>query len=83
MGVAWILFFPLAQVLIGTDIVANSPLVVSLTFIGTGIAIAAFVTGLISVVRRNERSSLVFVAIAIGLYGSLGVIPLIISLITS
>jgi hypothetical protein len=40
----------------------------TLTIVATCIAIAAFVTGLVSVIKRRERSILVFLVTAIGFY---------------
>ncbi len=47
-------------------------LAVALTIVGTGIAAAALITGLISIIRSKERSIFVFVTTAIGLYGLIG-----------
>ncbi len=75
LGVAWILFFALAEVLYGFEVLgpgANTALAVALTIVDTGIAVAALVTGLISMIKSKERSALVFVTTAIGLYGLIG-----------
>ncbi|MBI4339144.1 MAG: hypothetical protein HY680_04245 [Chloroflexi bacterium] len=74
-GVAWIPFFALSVVLTGLEVLgpgSNRPLAVALTIVLVGIATVAFVAGLISVFKSNERSVLVFVATAIGLYGLIG-----------
>jgi hypothetical protein len=47
-------------------------LAVALTIVAMGIAVAAFVTGLVSIIKSKERSALVFVTTAIGLYGLIG-----------
>ncbi len=67
-----ILFFALFEVILGPGPDYNMALAYTLTAILTGIAVAAFVTGLISIIKRNERSILVFVAMAIGLYSLIG-----------
>ena len=70
--VASILFFVLFQVILGPGPDYNMPLAYTLTIVLTGIAVAAFVTGLISIIKSKERSILVFVAMAIGLYSLIG-----------
>ncbi|MFH0768836.1 MAG: hypothetical protein V1932_04640, partial [Chloroflexota bacterium] len=71
-----ILFFALAEVLYGFEVLgqggANTALANALTIVGTGIAAAALITGLISIIRSKERSIFVFVTTAIGLYGLIG-----------
>jgi len=70
--VASILFFALSQVILGPGPDYNMVLANALTIVLTGIAVAAFVTGLISIIKSKERSILVFVATAIGLYSMIG-----------
>jgi hypothetical protein len=70
--VAYILFFVLSEVILGPGTDYNMPLAYALTIVATGIVAAAFVTGLISVIKSKERSILVFVAMAIGLYSLIG-----------
>ena len=70
--VANILFFVLSQVILGPGPDYNMALAYTLTIVATGIAVAAFVTGLISIIKSKERSILVFVAMAIGLYSLIG-----------
>jgi len=70
--VASILFFVLSQVILGPGPDYNMPLAYTLTIVLTGIAVAALVTGLISIIKSKERSILVFVAMAIGLYSLIG-----------
>jgi len=73
--VAWILFFALSEVLTGFEALGpgfNLALAVSLTIVLVGISGAAFVTGLISMTKSQERSVLVFLTTAIGLYGLIG-----------
>jgi hypothetical protein len=75
LGVAWILFFALSEVLTGFEVLGpafNPVLAVALTIVLAGIAVAAFITGLISIIKSEERSILVFVAMAIGLYSLIG-----------
>ncbi len=72
MAIAWILFFVLAEAILGSGPIYNMVLAVILTIIDTGIAAGAFITGLISIVKRKERSILVFLTTAIGLYGLIG-----------
>ena len=49
----------------------NIALAITFTIVSVGISGAAFVTGLISVIKNRERSLLVFVGILIGLWGAL------------
>jgi hypothetical protein len=70
--VANILFFVLAQVILGSGPDYNMPLAYALTTIAVGIALAIFITGLISIIKNKERSILVFLAMAIGLYSLIG-----------
>ncbi len=70
--VAWILFFVLAEVMLGSGPDYNMALAYGLTIVDTGIAVAAFITGLISIIKSKERSVLVFLATVIGLYGLIG-----------
>jgi hypothetical protein len=70
--VANILFFVLSQIILGPGPDYNMALAYTLTIVLTGIAVAAFVTGLISIIKRKERSILVFVAMAISLYSLIG-----------
>ena len=67
-----ILFFVLSQVILGPGPDYNMPLAYTLTIVLTGTAVAAFVTGLISIIKGKDRSILVFVAMAIGLYSLIG-----------
>jgi hypothetical protein len=68
LGVAWVLFFALASVLAGFNSGLGLPLRIMAAVIGAG----ALVTGLIDVIKDKERAILVFVAMAIGLYGLTG-----------
>ncbi len=70
--VANILFFVLSEVILGPGPNYNMALAYALTTIAVGIALAIFVTGLISIIKSKERSILVFVAMAIGLYSLIG-----------
>jgi hypothetical protein len=70
--VASILFFALFVVILGPGPDYNMPLAYTLTVVLTGISVAAFVIGLLSIMKRKERSILVFVAMAIGLYSLIG-----------
>ena len=70
--VASVLFFVLSQVVLGPGPDYNMPLAYTLTIVLTGIAVAAFVTGLISIIKSKERSIFVFAAMAIGLYSLIG-----------
>ena len=75
LGVAWILFFGLSDVLTEIEVLGprlNLALEFALTIVLTGIAGAAFLTGLIGIIKSKERSILVFVAMAIGLYSLIG-----------
>jgi len=79
LTIAFILFLVLAEVLTGFELPSpesNPVLAVILTIVVAGISGAAFVTGLISMIKNRERSVLVFVGIAIalwlGLIGAVG-----------
>lgn len=58
MAVASVVLFVLAEVILGLRPDYNMALEYALTAILTGIAVAAFVTGLISIVKKKERSIL-------------------------
>jgi hypothetical protein len=70
--VASIILFALFEVILGPGPDYNMALAYALTAVVAGIAAAAFITGFISATRRNERSILVFIAMAIGLYSLIG-----------
>ena len=70
--VASILFFALFVVILGPGPDYNMPLAYTLTVVLTGISVAAFVIGLLSIMKRKERSILVFVATVFGLYSLFG-----------
>jgi len=70
--VANILFFVLSQVILGPGPDYNMPLAYTLTIVLAGIAGAAFVTGLVSIIKRKERSIIVFFTTFIGLYSLIG-----------
>ncbi len=70
--VANVLFFVLSQVILGSGPDYNMALAITLTIVAMCIAVATFVTGFISIVKGKERSILVFVAMAIGLYSLIG-----------
>ncbi len=72
LAAANIVLFVLAQVILGPGPDYNMPLSYALTTVAAGIAVAAFVTGIVSIMKGKERSILVFVAMAIGLYGLIG-----------
>jgi hypothetical protein len=67
-----ILFFVLSEVILGPGPDYNMALAYALTAVIACIAVAAFVTGLISIIKSNERSILVFIAMAISLYSLIG-----------
>jgi len=71
-AIAWILFFVLSEVILGPGPNYNMVLAYGLTTVDTAIAVAAFVTGLIGIIKNKERSVFVFLATAIGLYGLIG-----------
>ena len=70
--VASIVFFVLSDVILGPGPDYNMALAYALTAVVAGIAVAAFVTGIISIMMRKERAILVFVAMAISLYSLIG-----------
>lgn len=76
LAVAFILSFFLAEVLYGYNPASNQVPGVILAIIGVGIGGAAFIIGLISVIKHKERSILVFIGMAItfwwGLIGAVG-----------
>ena len=72
LGVASIPFFALSEVILGPGPNYNMALANALTIVLAGIVGAAFVTGLISVIKSKERSVFVFLTTAIGLYGLIG-----------
>jgi hypothetical protein len=75
-----VLFFVLFQVILGPGPDYNMALAYALTAVIAGIAVAAFVTGLISIIRSKEWAILVFVAMAISLYSLIGGIASLFSL---
>ncbi len=70
--VASFIFLVLFQVILGPGPDYNMTLAYSLTAVTAGVAVAAFVTGLISVIKNKERSILVFVAMVISFYSLIG-----------
>jgi len=74
LGVASIPFFALSEVILGPGPNYNMALANALTIVLAGIVGAAFVTGLISVIKSKERSVFVFLTTAIGLWGLIGAI---------
>ena len=79
LAIAFILFFILPVGLTGFELPdpgSNPVLAVILTLVIAGISGAAFVTGLISMIKKRERSVLVFVGMVItlwfGLIGAVG-----------
>ena len=78
-ALAFILFFVFAEVLTGFNLFGpgfNPVLTVILAIVLVGISGAAFITGLISIIKNKERSVLVFVGMVItlwfGLIGAVG-----------
>lgn len=76
LAIAFILSFLLAEVLYGHNPDSNQVPDVVLAIIFVGIGGAAFITGLISVIKQKERSILTFIGMAItfwwGLIGAVG-----------
>ena len=70
--VASVLFLALFEVILGPGPNYNMALAIALTIVVAGIGGAALVTGLIGMIRSKERSILVFLATAIGLYSLIG-----------
>jgi len=67
LAIAFILFFALSEVLIGFEPLGpgfNPVLALALTIVLAGISGAAFVTGLISMIKSKERSAFVFLTTA-------------------
>ena len=74
IGVASIPFFALFEVILGPGPNYNMALADALTIVLAGIVVAALATGLISVIKRKERSIVVFVVMAISLFSLIGLI---------
>jgi hypothetical protein len=74
LGVASIPFFALAEVILGPGPDYNMALAYTLTSVLAGILGATFVTRLIGIIKRKERSVLVFVVMAISLFGLIGAV---------
>jgi len=76
LAIAFILSFLLAEVLYGHNPDSNQVPGVILAIIFVGIGGAAFITGLVSVIKHKERSILVYIGMAItfwwGLIGAVG-----------
>ena len=70
--VASIVFMELSEAILYSGPDYNMALAYTLTIVLTGTAVAAFVTGLISIIKGKDRSILVFVAMAISLYSLIG-----------
>ena len=67
-----ILLFVLSQVILGPGPDYNMLLGYTLTIVLTGVAVGASIAGFTSIIKKKERSILVFVAMAIGLYSLIG-----------
>ena len=78
--VAWILFFVLSVVILGPGPNYNRALAIALTIVVSGIGGAALVTGFISIIKNKERSVLVFLTTAMGLYSLFGSAALLLGL---
>jgi hypothetical protein len=75
LAVAWIVVFVLSEVLVGFEVLgsgSNHALAAALTIVVACIGGAVLVTGIISTIKSKERSALVFLTTAIGLYGLFG-----------
>jgi hypothetical protein len=72
--VASVPFFALSEVILGPGPDYNMALANALTIVLAGILGAAFVTGLIGMIKSKERSVFVFVSTAIALLGLIGAI---------
>jgi hypothetical protein len=70
--VASLIFFVMSELILGPGPDYNMTLAYALTGLIICLAGAAFVMGLIGVIKKRERSILVFIAIAIGLYSFIG-----------
>ena len=68
MVVTSILLFVLSQVILGPGPDYNMLLGYTLTIVLTGVAVGASIAGFTSIIKKKERSILVFVAVAIGLW---------------
>lgn len=72
LAIAWILSFVLAELSLGPGPDYNMALAITFSIIVTAIGVAAFVTGIMSIVRDKERSISVFIAALIGFYSLFG-----------
>ena len=83
LAIAFILFFILLLILTGSNPFGpgtNPVLAVVLKIIFAGMSGAIFITGLISIIKRKERSVFVFVSMALGLWFLIGGVGLLIGL---
>jgi len=64
--IAVIVLFGVVESLLGTEV--SKPIEVASAIVFAGISGAAVVAGLIGIIRRRERSALVFLTTAIGLF---------------
>ena len=72
--ITWILFSIFSQVILGPGPDYNMILANALTIIAGCLAAAASVTGLVNIIKGDERGLLVIVAVAVSLYSLIGVI---------
>ncbi len=70
--IAGIIFFALFAAILGPGPDYNMTLAYILTVALAAISIAAFITGLLGIINKKERSVLVFVAMAVSLYSLVG-----------
>ncbi len=75
LTIASIFFYILAELMYGFEVFgpeSNPALGNALTIVAMGISGAAFISGLVSMIKRKELSLFVLVATVIGLYGLIG-----------
>ena len=72
LALSYIALFLLSELILGPGPDYNIGLAVALSAVAAGIAAAALVTGLVSIVKSKEGSVLVFVAAFVGLYCAFG-----------
>ncbi|MHB1485681.1 MAG: hypothetical protein ACYCYI_13630 [Saccharofermentanales bacterium] len=84
----WILFvvgslIPSKPDYTGFDIITQNPMQSIITLLLLAAGLLAVIMGLISVIRKQERSILVFLAILSGLYNIFGFVGVIITVLSS
>lgn len=74
LAIFYILFYMFSVWILGSGQDYEARYAVSFTIAGAGIAAAAAVTGLLSVIKQTERATLVYLSTVIGIYCLVGCI---------